>query len=150
RLRDRTPVASPAERLADACEVLRDDPGRAELPDRVSLFGLTRFPASYLDVLHALGHRREVHLFLLHPSDALWARVADRLAPDGPVPRRRRDDPGAGLPRHPLLGAWGHDAREMQVVLARAGTGGAGVVDRPVVTDASTGIAGRATDRPVS
>ncbi len=74
-LRDRVGVPSPAERLPGACARLRDDPGIVELPTRVSLFGLTRLPASYLEVLAALADGRDVHLFLLHPSPVLWDRV---------------------------------------------------------------------------
>ncbi|MGH8975993.1 MAG: exodeoxyribonuclease V subunit gamma, partial [Acidimicrobiia bacterium] len=119
-LRNRIGLASPAERLAEACERLRAEPTLSGLPDRLSLFGLTRLPASYLDVLHALASAREVHLFLLHPSPALWDRVgklADR--PRSVVPRS--EDGTAALPSHPLLATWGRDAREMQLVLTGGG-----------------------------
>ncbi len=89
-----------------------------------------------------------MHLFLLHPSPALWAAIAERSpAPEGgsplpegrsPVPEgrspvleggspmpergagplRRADDPTAAQPASPLLASWGRDAREMQLVLA--------------------------------
>ncbi|MDQ3640703.1 MAG: exodeoxyribonuclease V subunit gamma, partial [Actinomycetota bacterium] len=117
RLRERIATPGPSERLEEACARLRDDPSLAALPQRLSLFGLTRLPASYLQVLRSLAAHRDVHLFLLHPSPALWGRVAehvDRTA--GFV--LRGDDPTAGLPRNPLLGPWGRDAREMQLVLA--------------------------------
>ncbi|HWB71633.1 MAG TPA: exodeoxyribonuclease V subunit gamma [Egibacteraceae bacterium] len=122
RLRDRLGTPSPAERLPDACARLRDQPGLLDLPARLSLFGLTRLPASYLDVLRALAAGRDVHLFLLHPSPALWQRITD-TTPAHPRPVRRRDDPTAAMPRNPLLATWGQDAREMQLVLT-AGDGG--------------------------
>src|SRR5262249_46648820 len=81
--------------------------------------GLTRLPASYFDVLEALGARRDVHLFLLHPSPALW----DRMQPEvRPASRGllRREDPTAAMPKNPLLASWGRDAREMQLVLGGA------------------------------
>ncbi len=56
---------SACRRPAGAC-VRR--PTRATSRARVALFGLTRLPASYLDVLAALAAHRQVHLFLLHPS----------------------------------------------------------------------------------
>src|SRR5262249_33564114 len=65
QLRDRIAQPSPSERLEDACLRLRADGALTDLPRRVSLFGLTRLPASYLDVLTALAAAREVHLFLL-------------------------------------------------------------------------------------
>ncbi len=118
-LRERIGTPSPAERLIESCQRLRDDPGLLDLPPRVSLFGLTRLAASYLDVLEAVASGREVHLFLLHPSPALW----DRLAPNvGPASRfvTRAADETAGASRHPLLSSWGRDAREMQLVLGAA------------------------------
>ena len=56
-LRDRIGPPSPAERLVDACQRLRDEPELLRAPPRLSLFGLTRLPASYLDVLEADGQR---------------------------------------------------------------------------------------------
>ena len=118
RLRDRIGSPSPAERLSDACDALRQDAGLSDLPQRISLFGLTRLPASYLDVLAALSERRDVHLFLLHPSPVLWDTLAGVHPPRG---LRRTDDPSTTATTNPLLSSWGRDAREMQLVLAAAG-----------------------------
>ncbi len=118
QLRTRIGTASPAERLARTCDALRDDAALADLPERISLFGLTRLPASYLDVLGALAMGRDVHLFLLHPSPALWEKLADHRPRRG---LRRAQDATADLPANPLLGSWGRDAREMQLVLASTG-----------------------------
>ncbi|HEV2368308.1 MAG TPA: exodeoxyribonuclease V subunit gamma, partial [Acidimicrobiales bacterium] len=123
RLRDHIGVPSRAERLAAASARLADEPELLGLPDRISLFGLTRLPASQLQVLEAIASHRDVHLFLLHPSGALWDRVArenPRPAPD----LMRRDDPTRGAPANPLLRSWGRDAREMQLVLAAHGVSG--------------------------
>src|SRR4051812_22383153 len=87
RLRGRIGTPGPAERLATACEALRANPALSDLPERISLFGLTRLPAARLEVLRALAVHRDVHLFLLHPSPGLWARVAD--APQPSTLRRR-------------------------------------------------------------
>ncbi len=119
RLRERIAQPGPAERLVPACMQLRDDPELIQLPARVSLFGLTRLPAGHLHVLRALAVRRDVHLFLLHPSPALWERIAHREPGPAPVVRRR-DDITAALAANRLLASWGHDAREMQLVLAAA------------------------------
>ena len=102
RLRARIGAPGPAERLEHACGRLVAHPSLVGLPERVSVFGLTRLPASYLQVLRALAVHRDVHLFLLHPSPVLW----DRVAAAGPPPRRRADDRTAGLVRHPLLASW--------------------------------------------
>ncbi len=121
RLRKHVGTPSPAERLELACDTIRNEP---ELLDgrfapRLSLFGLTRLPASYLDILRAVAGTRDVHLFLLHPSPALWERI-EALQTGSSGPRRlerRADDATAVEPRNPLLASWGRDAREMQLVL---------------------------------
>ncbi len=118
-LRDRIGSRSPAERLLDACNRLRKEPELLDQPTRLSVFGLTRLPASYLDVLEAMGTRRDVHLFLLHPSPALWDRLAGQVSSSSRY-MLRGDDPTASEPRNPLLASWGRDAREMQLVLGGA------------------------------
>ena len=130
RLRDRIGRPSPAERLLQACERLRDEPELLDLPPRLSLFGLTRLPASYLDVLEAVGARRDVHLFLLHPSPALWERLESVVGPSSRSVLRSQD-PTAGAPHNPLLASWGRDAREMQLVLGGAVTHAAPVPPAP-------------------
>ncbi len=109
-LRDRLTVPGPAERRDAACRTLREHPERADLPDRLSLFGLTRLPAGHLQVLKALAAQRDVHLFLLHPSPAQWERLT------GHPPVERRDDVQERA-SNPLLASWGHDSRELQLVL---------------------------------
>jgi exodeoxyribonuclease V gamma subunit len=116
RLRERIGVPDPAERVEGACARLREDPRLVGLPARFSLFGLTRLPAGHLKVLEALAAGRDVHVFMLHPSLALWGKVAEL----GPRVVRRRDDTTAALPANRLLASWGQDAREMQLVLAGA------------------------------
>ncbi len=130
RLRDRIGRPSPAERLVEACGRLRDEPELLDLPPRLSLFGLTRLPASYLDVLEALAARRDVHLFLLHPSPALWERLEGGVGPSSRSVLRSQD-PTAGAPHNPLLASWGRDAREMQLVLRGAVTHAAPVPPVP-------------------
>jgi exodeoxyribonuclease V gamma subunit len=120
RLRQRIGRPSLAERLATACDHIRDQPELLDLPGRVSLFGLTRLPRSYLDVLAAIAHTRDVHLFVLHPSPALWRRVAEAGAGAVAV-AQRREDPTITLPVNRLLASWGRDARELQLVLSATG-----------------------------
>ncbi|WP_306364852.1 exodeoxyribonuclease V subunit gamma [Nocardia sp. CC227C] len=143
-LREAVGVPSPAERLAAACARLRAEPGAVSLPRRISLFGVTRLTTDQLEVLSALSAGREVHLWLVHPSPALWTELAsngvgaqadsaDRSESDGadeaagalrPVPDRA-DRPDGLSPsgemsdslvrvRHPLLAALGRDVRELQ------------------------------------
>jgi exodeoxyribonuclease V gamma subunit len=123
-------VPHPAERVEAACARLRREPQLVELPSRLSLFGLTRLPAADLEVLNALAAEREAHLLLLHPSPALWQRLAE-LAPDV---RRRRDDSTLAVPRHPLLASWGRDVRELQLLLGTTTPAELQPMDLPATT----------------
>ena len=160
-LRERIGTPSPAERLRDACTRLRAEPEVLDLPSRISLFGLTRLPASYLQVLEAMGKARSVHLFLMHPSPALWDRMAPLIGPSSrAVPRS--EDQTAGVPRNPLLASWGRDSREMQLVLGGAIPGEVEEVLEPPVrqtllrriqddirADLAPGGSGERQERPV-
>lgn len=118
-VRGRLDVESTAERLAHAVETLRAGEVDTGLPPRFSVFGLTAVPGTYVQILSALATHRDVHLFLLHPSPALWERVSDvlRRGPEG-VLGPRDTDPTRSAARHPILASWGRDAREMQAVVA--------------------------------
>ncbi len=117
RLRERIGAPDMAERLAGATARLEREPDLVDLPARLSLFGLTRLPAGHLHVLRALGAHRDVHLFLLHPSPALWARVAEATGGGRDPVIRRQGDPTATLASNRLLASWGHDSRELQLVI---------------------------------
>ena len=117
-LRDRVGSPSPPERIEQACAAIRDGTAEVDLPARLSLFGLTRLPATYLEVLRALAVRREIHLYALHPSLTLWDRISAAGTPG--LPLRRVDDPTRALARNPLLRTWATDTREMQLVLSAA------------------------------
>ncbi|WP_072809837.1 exodeoxyribonuclease V subunit gamma [Rhodococcus zopfii] len=112
RLRERIGSDSPAQRLDAACSRLRADPGVVDLPERVSLFGPTRLTSVQLAVLSALGERRDVHLWLPHPSPAMWGALSGT-----PARLRRADDDSALVVRHPLLAALARDVREFQTRL---------------------------------
>jgi exodeoxyribonuclease V gamma subunit len=126
RARQRLGVPCLAERLTAAPGILAGHPELLPLPERLSVFGLTRLPESHLSVLRAIAANRDVHLFLLHPSGALWDKVAAELSSGRmslhPLPSREEDGT-ARLPRNPLLRNWARDAREMQLVLASQGAG---------------------------
>ena len=112
RLRDALGAPSPAERLAGTCQALRDDPTCSALPERLSLFGATRLTTEQRAVLEALSASREVHLWLPHPSPAMWARLQDL-----PPVTRRASDRSALAVRHPLLASLARDTRELQALL---------------------------------
>ena len=122
RVRRRIGVASPAERLSPACQRLRVEPSLVDLPQRLSLFGPTRLTTAQRDVVVALAEHRDVHLWLPHPSPALW----DRIVPHAHDVPRRRKDATADVPHNALLASLGRDSRELQLRIA---AGAEAVVD---------------------
>ncbi|MEU1981640.1 exodeoxyribonuclease V subunit gamma [Nocardia sp. NPDC019395] len=129
RLRAAVGAPSPAERLRAACARLRSDPGSVTLPDRLSLFGATRLTAGHLAVLTALAEHRDLHLWLTHPSPAMWDSLArnrsDPAAGSGaagePGTSRAADDSASSV-RHPLLAGLSRDIREFQLRLPMPGS----------------------------
>ena len=119
RVRAQIGVPSPAELLPAALDPVRSgavDPG---LPERLFVYGLTALDPLHMQVLEAAAVRREVHLYLLHPSPALWSETARLLeaAPAAGGPPERSADPTRELARHPLLRTWARESRELQLVL---------------------------------
>lgn len=123
--------ASPVDRHTDTVARLRAGDPTLDLPERLSLFGHTRLAQTEVDLLAALGERHEVHLWLPHPSPALWDKLIPVVA-EGRVPRDA-DSSGAHVD-HPLLASLGRDLRELQRTLTGVGgldspaTGGAPAV----------------------
>lgn len=113
RLAAEVAAPDPVRRRAEALARLQADPAAVDLPPRVSFFGYTRFAAGDLCLLEGLARAREVHLWLPHPSSALWSALAGE---SGPVPRTT--DRSHLAARHPLLATLGRDTREVQRTLA--------------------------------
>ncbi len=104
---------SPAELLDDACARLRANPDAVDLPQRLSIFGATRISPTRVAVLTALAEHRDLHLWLHHPSPALWEAVRGADIKPG----RRREDQAGGLVQNPLLASMSRDIRELQQLL---------------------------------
>ncbi|MEP9382103.1 exodeoxyribonuclease V subunit gamma [Nocardioides sp. KR10-350] len=120
-LAGRVDAPGPHERHAATLERLREAAEEFELPERLSLFGHTRLPATEVELLGALGVQREVHLWLPHPSAVLWDALTDLRDPVARAEDRSHDRVG-----HPLLATLGRDTRELQRTLA-----GLDLVDEP-------------------
>jgi exodeoxyribonuclease V gamma subunit len=121
RLRHELAVPSPAERVQAALVRLRIAPENSDLPERLSVFGATRLDPDHLLVLSALAEHRDVHLWLAHPSPALWASVRLATHRNGVNPvrvTRRADDVMEALVDNQLLAYLGRDVRELQLALA--------------------------------
>ena len=112
-LAERVDAEPPHVRQAAVVEHLLAGPDAVDLPERLSLFGHTRLAASEVELLGALGAHRAVHLWLPHPSPALWSALADL---SGPVDRA--EDRSHERVGHRLLATLGRDTRELQRSLA--------------------------------
>ena len=121
RLRSELGAPSPAERVQAGVARLRVVPESSDLPERLSVFGATRLDPDHLLVLSALADHRDVHLWLAHPSPALWASLKAATERNGlspPPVSRRADDSSEALVQHRLLAYLGRDVRELQLALS--------------------------------
>ena len=89
--------------------VSRLQEGPSDLPTRLSLFGHTRLASTDIELLQALSTHHDLHLWLPHPSDALWQKLGGH---HGTIPRRA--DTSHREVDHPLLATLGRDLRELQ------------------------------------
>lgn len=116
----RIAVPDPATRLVAATDLLGGTPTAVDLPDRLSLVGVTRLPTDQLTVLRALADHRDVHLWITHPSPQWWDAVgeAERAAAVGTArtslraPVRRA--PQRLRPGHLLIRGLGRDVTDLQ------------------------------------
>jgi len=79
----------------------------AQLPERISVFGLNTMPPLFLSYLQGLSKHCQLHLFLLNPAQDFWADLAGK--------RQRASD--ETLSGHPLLSSLGQQGREFQEML---------------------------------
>ena len=124
--RERLGEPSPAERLSDLLPQVRDGRLDVDLPERLSLFGLTQLPGGngFVELAGALAAQRDVHLLLLEPSAAVRRRVGGLADPARAGTRQRADDDSAQSIHHPLLRSWGRQHRETAILLGDAAAGG--------------------------
>lgn len=91
------------------------------LPERVSLFALSRLAPAWFKIIHALAERTEVLLFQHNPTDQYWA---DLVSEKGQA-RKRLLDPRQGdyydSGNH-LLTSWGRQGQAMQDLLLDMGS----------------------------
>ncbi|MDN5726536.1 MAG: exodeoxyribonuclease V subunit gamma, partial [Propionibacteriales bacterium] len=118
-VRTRIAVPSPAERHTMINSALQERPEAFELPDRLSVFGLNRLDPLDRTVLSGLAAHREVHLWLGHPSPALWDSIAEvPVAEEWPLRGHLVAPPGS----HRLVSALGRDLIDFQHVLGHLDT----------------------------
>ncbi len=104
--------------LEGALDTIRSGTG-IDVPERLCVYGAAGLDPVDRAVLEALGETTAVHLFILHPSPAMWTETAPIVAatPQSRSPIRRAADPTRNTAHHPLLRSWGQQARELQLTL---------------------------------
>ena len=110
------------ERVLEALAAADPQTGGFPLPRRVVLFGLTHVPLPMLQLLAALSRHSQVLLAIPNPCRFHWADIIDgrewlRIARRRLPLREGRDLQATALEEmhlhaHPLLAAWGRQARD--------------------------------------
>ena len=116
-LRDQTDELHRADLQKRLVLRLKDvDRSAANLPDRVSVFGISYLPLFHLQVLDALAYRIPVHLFLLNPCREYWTDIVSERH----MTRVRSRQPFSSVQPdtlymergNRLLASWGHQGRQ--------------------------------------
>ena len=99
---------------------LAHDDQSGALPQRVSLFALSRLEPAFFEIIHALSACCEVLLFQHNPTDQYWADLVSEKA----QARKRLQDPRQGdyfdSGNH-LLTSWGRQGQTLQDLLLDLG-----------------------------
>ncbi len=70
-------------------------PKLTALPERISIFGISALPPSYLQLFGALGGSIDVHLFLLQPSQEYWGQIVSARESERLLKAARKGDAAA-------------------------------------------------------
>ena len=121
QVREVVGVPSLAESLDGLIVEMGAHPERLELPERVCFYGLTAMPSGHLEVISTIARHRDIHLFVLHPSDDWWQKTDESLVHASPPSQLRSRSSALGAANR-LLESWGRDVHELQTLLSRVRT----------------------------
>lgn len=79
----------------------------AQLPERISIFGLNTMSPLFMEFIQGLARHTDVHFYLLNPAQAFWADIVARKS----VALEEFEN------GHPLLASLGQQGREFQQML---------------------------------
>jgi len=99
---------------------LKSKPAESRLPERVSLFALSRIAPVYLETLHRLAQHTELLLFQHNPTDQYWADLVNTKQ----QARKRLQDPQQNEyfdSGNHLLTSWGRQGQTLQDLLLDLG-----------------------------
>jgi exodeoxyribonuclease V gamma subunit len=94
----------------------------ADVPARVTVFGLASLPSPHLELLTALAAHREVHVLAPVASERRWGYVAEQRRALGPLalPVERADPMVPVGDGSTLVAGWGRASREAHLLLLDA------------------------------
>ncbi len=101
------------ELLQEIISVLNKKKKLADIPRRISVFGVHILPPLFLDYLEGLAKHTDIHFFLLSPCQNYWGDMTRRQA----ISKDGRRDPNY----HPLLVSLGGQGRDFQEMLLNRG-----------------------------
>ena len=100
---------------------LNDDSRSVELPERISLFAMSRLAPVFIEFIHALAGRTEILLYQHNPTDQYWADLVSEK-----VQARKRlqnpDHAGYFETDNSLLASWGKQGQALQDLLLDLGS----------------------------
>ena len=83
-------------------------PGVKDIPERITLFGISYLPKFHLDMLSAVAKVTEVNLFLLSPTREYWGDILSRKA----IVRLPEEERALRTEGNPLLASLGRIGRD--------------------------------------
>ncbi|MBA4149013.1 MAG: exodeoxyribonuclease V subunit gamma [Verrucomicrobia bacterium] len=91
----------------------RNKPSLGNLPQRISIFGISVLPKFYLDLFAELAGHREVNLFLIQPTQESWDHITSKRESERIAAKANLSQADLHLEEgHPLLASWGAQGRE--------------------------------------
>jgi len=97
-------------------ELTSSSKGVSEIPERISLFGISYLPKFHLDILSAVSKVTEVNLFLLSPTTEYWGDIISKKA-SARLSNAERELRTEGNPLLASLGTIGRDFSDMIIDL---------------------------------
>ncbi len=107
--------------LSSVIDRLTDDTLPIKLPERISLFAMSRLPPVFIKFVHALAGRTELILYQHNPTDQYWAD----LVSEKEKARKRLSNPDHVEyfdTSNSLLASWGKQGQAMQDLLLDLGS----------------------------
>ena len=90
-----------------------ESPGVEDIPERITLFGISYLPKFHLDMLSAVARVTEVNLFLLSPTREYWGDILSKKA----SARLSEDERALRSEGNPLLASLGRIGRDFSEMI---------------------------------